>query len=369
MLTERYDRKMEDIFTVQDDISASIVTRLKLKLLPEQVVLPKRQTENAEAYRLYLHGLYYWNKRTEPGFKKALNYFERAIAADPAYAVAYAGIADCYALLGIAEYGTMLPRHAMPKAKAAATRALELDPRRVEAQTQLAHVTAFYDWNWPEAEKGFKRAIGINPAYPFVHHWYALFLAAMERFEEAIAEEHRALELDPLSMIINKNVGTMYYYARRYDQAIEQYRRAIELAPEFARTHFYLAIAYLAEGSKSMLGEAIRELEKAIEIAGPNSVLLAALGHTYGRAGRTDQALGLLNQLQARATQQYIPALNHALIYIGLGIENEALNWLEKAVEERCSWLVSLKVEPLFDSLRSHPHFSILTKRIGLVSK
>jgi eukaryotic-like serine/threonine-protein kinase len=364
--SDRYERKTEDVFAIQDEISEAIVTTLRGKLLelePRKTV--RRYTPDAHAYHLFLHGLYYWNKRTVDGFQKSLDCYRQAIEADPGYALAHAGMADAYALLGIAEYGVLRPEEAMPKAKAAAIRALEIDGSLAEARTQLAHVTAFYDWDWAGAEKEFQHAIRLNPAYPFSHHWYALYLAAMERFEEAIAEEKRARDLDPLSTVINKNVGTIFYYARRYDEAIEQYRKSLDLAPEFSGTHLYLGLAYQCV---SRFDEAIFELQKAIQLAGETPVTLAALGHTYGRAGETARATRILNDLKDNTARQYTSPFNVALVYTGLGMADQAFEWMEKAVEDRCSWLVSLRVEPLLDSLRPDPRFQAVMKRVGLTS-
>jgi TolB-like protein/Flp pilus assembly protein TadD len=358
------DKKMEDVFAIQEEIANAIVTTQKVKFAPgEKVQLVKRYTDNPEAYECYLHGRYFWNKRVELDLRKAVDYFERAIRKDPNYSVAYAGLADSYALLGIAEYGVSPPNEVMPKAKNAAIKALEIDKTCAEAQTQLAHVTAFYEWNWAEADKQFKHAVELDQTYPFSHHWYALYLAAMMRFDEAITQEKRAQELDPLSLIINKNVGTIYYYARQHDRAIEQYEKTLELAPDFSRSHFFLGLAYLA---KSMFEEAVLAFQNAIRTAGENGVLMGALGHAYARSGRTDEAEQILHALQQRMQRQYVPSFNLVMIYAGLGMNDDAFKCMEQAVEERSSWLVSLKVEPLFDKLRSDARYSALSNRVGL---
>jgi TolB-like protein/Tfp pilus assembly protein PilF len=361
---EHYKRKMTDIFDVQEEIAREITEKLRLKLTSEQKKrLNKRYTVNPEAYQAYLKGRYYWNKRTEDGLKRGTHYFQQAVEIDPAYALAYAGLADSYALPGIAEYGLLPPKEAMPKAKAAAVKALEIDKTLAEAQTTLAHVRAFYDWDWAGAEQEFKRAIELNPGYAFSHHWYALYLAAMGRHREALAEEIRAQEIDPLSLIINKNVGTILYYAGRLDQSIEQYQKALELDPNFVRTHFYLGLAYLQKG---MYEEAIAEYQKALSISGGVTVLMALLGHAYALSGRAGEAIKIISELKEQSDARYVPAFNIAMIYVGLGEKDQAFGWLDKAYDERSSWLVSLKVEPMFDSIRSDPRFGNLVRQVGL---
>jgi TolB-like protein/Tfp pilus assembly protein PilF len=361
---EQYTRKLSDIFDLEGEISQEISKQLRLKLTgEEQKRLTKHYTENEEAYQLYLKGRYYWNKQIEVGLKKSAECFGQAIKLDPSYALAYAGLADTFAVRGIAEYGLIDPRQAMPKAKAAAIRALQLDETLAEAQTTLAHVKAFYDWDWAGAEREFKRAIELNPTYAFSHHWYALFLAAMGRHAEAIAEERRAQELDPLSLIINKNVGTILYYAGEYDRSIEQYRKGIEWDPDFVRTHLYLGLAYEQKG---MYGGAIVEYQKAVTLSNGNTVIKALLGHACAMSGKRAAAIGILNELVQLQMQRYVPAFNLAIIYLGLGNKDQAFEWLERAYKERSSWLVSLKVEPMFDSLRADPRFQDLLRRVGL---
>ena len=277
--------------------------------------------------------------------------------------LAYCGLADAYALLGIAEYGALPPMEVMPKAKAAAVKALEIDNTLAEAQTTVAHVKAFFDWDFTGADKEFNRAIELNPNYPFSHHWYALYLSAMERHDEAIAEEKRAQELEPLSLIINKNVGTIFYYARKYEQAIEQYKKALELDPDFARTHFFLGLAYI---SNSMFEEAIAEIKKAITFSGENSVMLALLASAIAMSGKKDEATKILKDLKKRLKRGYVPSFNLAILYMGLDEKGSAFEWLEKAYQERSSWLVSLKVEPILDGLRSDPRFTALLEKVGL---
>ena len=362
--SERFDREMEDVFTIQEEIAHMIVNALKIKLVRKaETPLVERSTENIKAYNLFLKGRYCWNKRTEAALKQCVNYFEQAIEIDPDYMLAYCGLADAYALLGIAEYGALPPMEVMPKAKAAAVKALEIDNTLAEAQTTVAHVKAFFDWDFTGADKEFNRAIELNPNYPFSHHWYALYLSAMERHDEAIAEEKRAQELEPLSLIINKNVGTIFYYARKYEQAIEQYKKALELDPDFARTHFFLGLAYI---SNSMFEEAIAEIKKAITFSGENTVMLALLASAIAMSGKKDEATKILKDLKKRLKRGYVPSFNLAILYMGLDEKASAFEWLEKAYQERSSWLVSLKVEPILDGLRSDPRFTALLKKVGL---
>jgi eukaryotic-like serine/threonine-protein kinase len=361
---ERYNRKMSDIFDVEEQIAREISEKLQLKLNSEQKKrLTKRYTASSDAYEAYLKGRYHWGRRTEEGLKKSIECFQEAIKVDPCYALAYVGLADSYAIPGIAEYGLLPPTEAMPRAKAAAAKALEIDGTLAEAQTTVAHIKAFYDWDWEGAETEFQRAIELNPSYPFAHHWYALYLAAMERLDEAVAAERRAQELDPLSLIINKNVGTILYYARRFDQSIDQYKKTLELDKDFVRTHFYLGMTYL---QKAMYDEAIAEYRKAVTLSDGNTVIIALLGQAHAVVGNADEAMSKLEELKERAQREYVPAFNFALIHIGLGKRDQAFEWLEKAYEERSSWLVSLKVEPLFDSIRSDPRFADLVRRVGL---
>jgi tetratricopeptide (TPR) repeat protein len=349
---------------MEEGVSRGAIETLQLQVGAQQ---PKRRKKRAmpsfEAYQAYLRGRYCWNQRTPEGFKKALAYFQLAIEKDPTYALAYAGLADCYAVIGIAEYGIAPATAAMPKAKAAALKALELDPTLAEAQTQVAHVTAFYDWNLAAAEREFQHAIELNHNYAFAHHWYALYLSAIEQHDQALAEEKRAQELDPLSPVISKNIGTILYYARRYEEAIAQYLRALELDPNFARTHFYLGLAYEQIGQ---CARAIAEFDNAVALAGRMPVMLAALGHAHAQSGNREQAQDLLRELSKQSADQYVPSFSMAVIWAGLGGKQEMFAWLNKAYDERSSWLLALGVEPLFDCYRQEAGFTELLGRVGL---
>jgi len=361
--SERYDRDMEDVFAIQDEISLAIVDKLKLKLLGgEKAKLVKRHTEDLGAYNLYLKGRYFWNKRTEQGYQKALEYSQQAIERDPTYALAYAGIADCYDLLGWYDY--LPPEEAFPRAKAAAEKALEMDETLAEANASLGWISANYDWDWLAAESKYKRAIELNPSYATVHQWYAEYLSYMGRHDESIAEAKRAQELDPLSIIINNDLGQVLYYARQYDRAIEQLQKALELDPDFIIAHFFLAFLY---AQKAMYGEAIAEVQKAMNLSGGGDLLMVAqLGTIYSSSGRRDEAKKVLDELYELSKQRYVSPFYIALIYVGLRQKNQAFEWLEKAYEERDHWLETLKVHPMLDSVRSDPRFTALLKKMGL---
>lgn len=359
---EKFDVEFRDIFTVEDAASEQVARALILKLTREErEILTKRYTEDIEAYQLYLKGRYYWNKRSSGGFKKATSYFQQAIDKDPGYALAYAGLADCYNLHSY--YGELPPKESFPKAKAASTRALEIDDRLAEAHTSLAFVRAWHDWDWPAAESEFERALDLNPNYATARHWYALYLMAMGREVEALREIRRAHEIDPLSLPINRDVGLIYYRARQYDLAIEQYLKTIELDPSFWSAHQHLGWAY---EQKEMYEEAIAELNQATAIAGDRTSIRAQLGHVYAVSGWRAEAEKTLAELREPSKQPYVSPYEIALIYTGLGENYRAFEWLEQAYQDRSGWLIYLKVEPMLDGLRSDPRFTDLLRRVGL---
>ncbi len=359
---EQYNRKLADILAVQEDIAREITVKLHLRLKGEEEKrLTRHLTENTEAYQLYLKGRYYWNKRTPDGIQKAIEYFQAAIAKDPGYAGAYAGLADCYQVPA----NPLPPRERMPRAKAAAMKALQLDDTLVEAHTSLARVLFVYDWDWPAAEKEFKLAIELNRRYAPAHQWYGGYLSATGRFREADAEKNRALELEPLSLVINFEVALAFYFSRNYDQAIDQFQKTLELDANFPPPHTYLPAAYEQKG---MFEEAIAGFQRAITVTkGADKILaMASLGHVYAVSGRKTEARKMLAELQRLSEHSYVPAHDVALVYAGLGEKGKAFAWLDKAYEEHSFNLSHLKVEPRFDSLRSDPHFADLLRRIGL---
>src|SRR6202041_497465 len=311
----QYNRAPGDIFAIQDEISNEISEKLRLKLTrAEKKRLTKRQTHDVEAYGLYLKGRHHWNRWTEEGFYKAIEYFQKAIQKDPEYPLAYAGLADCYVLLGWNSY--LLPKAAFPKAKAAALTALQLDPNLGEAHAALAAVLWLYDWQWHEAQKEFKRSLELNRTYPTANHWHAEYVMTMGRQIEAIALMKKSQTLDPLSIIINVAIGWANYMARRYDEALEQFLQTVELDPNYPVTHWFLGLLYRAAGRYEL---AITEGEKGVNFSGGSPVIRAALAHSYGKAGRTKEALQILDDLTKLAERKYVASHFFAGIYIGLG--------------------------------------------------
>lgn len=359
----QFNRPLADVFVIEEELSREISEQLRLKLTGEEKQrLIKRYTENSDAYQAYLKGRYYWNQRTPPSLKKAIESFEQAIAFDPNYALAWAGIADSYSIIGI--YSAVSPRIAMARAKSAALRALELDETLAEAHTALAGALIWFDWNWEESEREFKRAIELNPASAYARHWYAsVYLTATGQFDEALAQELRARELEPLSLVINTHLGWIDYHARRYEQAVAYYQHALELDPQFVPARFYLGLAYVQEGR---FDEAITELRHALELSRRGAMILGGLGYACARHGARDKALALLDELHHSATDKYIAPFYPAMIHLGLGETDQALEWLEKSFTERFCWLVWLGTEPMYDGIRHDPRFIDLLRRVGL---
>jgi serine/threonine-protein kinase len=360
---EQYNRKRADIFAVQDEIAREISEKLRVRVTGvDKKRLTKRHTQDTEAYHLYLKGRYHWNKRTREGLEKGVEYFKQAIEKDPDYALAYAGLADSYYLLAGTAYGALPPQEAIPRAKAAALKALQIDDALAEAHASIASVLTS-EWDWPAAEKEYKRSIELNPGYATVRQWYAFYLTAMGRLEEALVEARRAHELDPLSIIINRDLGLVFYYARQPDRAIEQYRKTIELDPNFALAHQALGRACLEKG---MYQQAVEHMQRAASLAGASVAMSAALAHAYALAGKRDEAERILGELLERSRGSYVEPMSIAVIYSGLGDKENALEWLEKARAQHSVGLLTLKVHPIFDGLRSNPRFQRLLRRIGL---
>jgi len=358
---EQYDRKMSELLQTQREIAREIVDKLKVKVSGQEKGLAKHYTESNEAYQLYLKGRFYWNKRTGEAIKKSIEYFNQAIEKDPSFALAYAGLADSY----IVPANPLPPREKMPKAKAAAMKALDLDDTLAEAHTSLARVLAAYDWDWPGAEKEYKRAIELNPRYAIAHEWYGGYLEVTGHHNEAIAERKRAQELDPLSLIINFELGLAFYYARDYDQAIEQFQKTLELDPNFPPVQQFLPAAYEQKG---MYGESIAGFKEWATLKGGSewSFSMAGLGHVYAVSGQKGEARSVLDELKQLSGEQYVPSSSIALVYVGLGEKDQAFAWLEKGYEERSFQMQCLTVEPRWDSLRLDPRFADLVRRVGL---
>jgi serine/threonine-protein kinase len=359
---EQYARKFADILTVQREIAQEVSSSLRLKLtrVDEQKRV-KQYTENAEAYQFYLKGRYYWNKRGQEGIKQAIEYFQQAIERDPSYALAYAGLADCY----VVPARGLPPRERMPQAKAAARKALEIDDTLAEAHTTLARVLTVYDWDWSGAKKEFQRAIELNPRYSLAHQWYGGYLLAMGRSDESLAEIKQGQQLDPLSPLSTFGLARAFYYARKYDQAIDEFQKALKLDPSFPPVLLFLPVAYEQKG---MHEEALTGFQKAITLTkgAVRSGSMAGLGHVYAVSGRKGEARTVLNELKQLAQQEYVPAEGIARIYAGLGEKDQAFAWLEKAYDEHSYTMAWLKVEPGWDSLRSDPRFADLLRRMGL---
>jgi TolB-like protein len=361
---ETYDRTLTDVFAAESDIAKAIAATLQAKLSgSEQHALTARPTENTEAHQLYLRGRYFWNKRTGADLKKSIDYFNQAIGKDPNYALAYAGLADAYVLLPA--YAEASPKDSLPQAKAAAAKALELDSTLGEAHATLANALVAYDLNLAEANREFRRAIELNPNYATAHQWYAESgLVPLGQFDDAIAEARRALDLDPLSLVINADLGTTLTSARRYDQAIEQLRKTVEMDPGFYYAHWTLGNALELKGRNE---EAIAEYKKAIAL-NDDPLPPALLGHLYAKIGRKDEALAILKQLRELrelSKQRYVSPYNLALIHIGLGQKTEAIQLLEETYEERDGYNIAfLKVEPMLDPLRGDPRFEALAQKV-----
>jgi DNA-binding winged helix-turn-helix (wHTH) protein/TolB-like protein/Tfp pilus assembly protein PilF len=357
---DKFDEPFTNIFALQDSISERVAAALPLNLSGEEKArLSRHDTENTEAYQLYVKGRYFWNKQTEEGFRKGIDYFNQAIRDDPNYSLAYAGLSDCYALLS--DFGFVPPGEGFPKAKEAATRALAIDEKLAEAHTSLGHVKRDYDWDWSGAEQEFRRAIELNPNYPSAHQWYAVYLSSLGRHQEAIAEIKRALELDPLSLPVNTVTARVLYLARQYDEAIEQSRKTIEMDPRFAAAYQNLGRSYEQKGMYAEAVATFQELNKAVPGHG-----LAFLARADALAGKTDEAQKILAQLKEPSARRYVSPYHVAMIYAGLGDKERTLAWLERAYQQRVHNMVFLKVEPELDGLRSDPRFADLMRRVGL---
>jgi len=358
----QYNRKVADVFALQDELSKEISERLRLRLTDdEKQRLTMRYTENAEAYQLYLKGLFYWNKRSPDGMQKAIDYFNRAVETDPAYALAYAGLADSYNQMSF--FNMVPPRAAMPKAKAAAAKALDIDSSLAEAHISLAYASFTYDWDWLAATRHFDRALALNREAVINHSYYPFYLTVGGRFEEAISVAKHMLERDPVSASLSHTLAVQWVLSNHSDEGIEECRRTIELDPAFAVAYDVLGGAL---ASKGLYSEAVPEMEKAVALSRGAAISLANLGNVRARMGQRDEARRILHQLADTAKERYTPALAFAMVHVGLGENDQALNWLEKAYEERFNRLAYLKRETVWDPLRSDPRFVDLLRRINL---
>ena len=360
--SQRYDRKLDDVFVIQDEIAETIVSTLRGTYFAD-LVEPrrKRSTDNVAAYGLYLRGRFEWNKRTREGIAEGIRYFERAIAEDPGYALAYTGLADSYALH--LDYRSVPVAEGFERAKHYAKKALELDETVAEAHASLAWTLFIYDWDWKGAEREFRRAIELDPHYASAHQWYAFLLASQGKCEEGLVEAHTALELDPASISARRSLGWLYFYARRYDQARDHMMRAVELNPVAEESYRVLGFVLAQQGN---LGEAERVLREGAALPGTGMYATSALGYVLALAGRRAEAEELLAELESVAAVGYVSPVAFATISIGLGDRDATFRWMEQAWTERRGWMAYLTVNPLFDSVRDDPRFREFVTRMGL---
>ncbi|HYO63884.1 MAG TPA: winged helix-turn-helix domain-containing protein [Pyrinomonadaceae bacterium] len=359
---EKFDEKFTDVFAVQDSISERVAEALTVKLTAEeQRLLTKRYTENSEAFQAFIRGRYFWNKRTAEGLKKAIEFAQQAIAIDPTYALAYVGLADSYNLLP--GHGGLPPADCFPKAKAAALRALEIDPTLAEAYASLGFVSYRYDWDWRTSEEHFRRAVELKPNYATAHHWYGESLAATARFEESIAVLERAQALDPLSLPINADLGQTLYFARRYDESARHLLKALEMDENFIRACVIVGAVFTQQGRHAA---AVEILRRAVTLSDGHPLTVSSLVYAESAAGHVGEARRLLAELRLLAGERYVSHYNLAIALTGLGERGAALDMLEQAFQHRDVWLVWLKVNPRFDSLRAEPRFTDLVRRAGI---
>jgi TolB-like protein/DNA-binding winged helix-turn-helix (wHTH) protein/Tfp pilus assembly protein PilF len=357
-----YEHDLRDVLDLQKEMAQTIAQEIQVRVTPaEQARLARAHPVNRKAYLDYLKGRHHWNKRTQESVNKAMEHFQSAIEEDPTYAPAYAGLSDCYALQGTVGIGAKSPRETRPLAVAAARKALQIDGELAEAHTALA-VIHHYEWEWAEAERGFQRALELNPGYPHAHYRYSAYLACRGRLEEAVVEARRAEELDPLSVTMKWNVGYILDYARRHDEAIQQLQNTLEFDPNYTFAHWSLGVSYVY---KSMFADAIVSLEKAISLSKSPS-FVAWLASAYAMSGNTVQARKLLRELMDIQKQRYVSPAAIAQLYVALGEKDQAFEWLEKAYQERSNMMAYLGVTPTVDALRSDPRFQDLLRRIGL---
>jgi TolB-like protein/Flp pilus assembly protein TadD len=356
---DQFDRDSDDILEIQETIAHEISSKLQLKLTGEdRKRLTKRYTESTEAYHLFIKGRYHLNKRLTESIQRAIEYFQQAIDVDPAYAPAYVGLADCYPLLSL--YGALEPREAYPKAEAAARRALEIDDSLAEAHNSLGVIKLFYEWDWHGAEQSFQQAIQFNSGYADAYQRYGMLLVVRGRFDEATVEFDHAQALDPLSLITKTISGYAFYYARRYEEAAERFQEVIEMDRNYSMAHFRLGLSY---AQQRRFDEALAELQLSAQLSGDRDVI-AALGYVHGLKGDTAKAQAAFAELKEREKAGFVSAYDKALINVGLGDREQAIDWLEEAYKERSYWLIYMQVDPVIDPLRTSPRFAELLKQV-----
>jgi TolB-like protein/DNA-binding winged helix-turn-helix (wHTH) protein/Tfp pilus assembly protein PilF len=358
---EEYNRDLRDVLALQGEVARDVAQKISVTMTPqESTQLATPRPVNVEAFEDYLKGRYYWNKRTGEGMLKASEYFQHAIDKDPNYGLAYSGLADCNS--GLAWHGFLSPAESLPKARAAALKAIAIDPESGEGHASLA-LALYHQGEWANAESEFRRALELSPAYANTHHWYGDYLSAMGHHQEALAQAKYAFELDPLSPIINMWLGLRYYFMRDYEKAIEQGRKIVDFDPSFASAHLLLGEAYLQKG---MHQSAIAELQKAAQLSGGSPLYLSQVGVALAADGRTTEALGIIEQLQKIRKQSYVSSYGVAQIYAALGDKQQAIKWLQSAYDERAVWMSYIKVDPVLDSIRPEPDFQVLVRRMRL---
>jgi TolB-like protein/cytochrome c-type biogenesis protein CcmH/NrfG len=368
MWADAYERDLHDVLVLQSEVARSIAREIHVKLTPEEhAVLSSARRVDPEAYRLYLKGRYFWVKRTPESVARAIGLLEQAIDADPTYAQAHGALADCYMSLGFSfDVGSLPPTEAIPKAKAAVAKALEVTESLAEVHNPLAFMKLNYDWDFPGAETEFKRALELNPGNANVHHWYAHYLVVAGRANEALAESHRALELDPLSPIMSVHLGWLYYYLHAFERALDQLNKTLELDPNYGLAHWYIGLAREQQGAFT---EALVALKRGDELLKDNLVVKADLAHALAVSGRTAEAEEALRNLLAISRTRYVNPFEIALIHIGLGQAEKAFQWLDRAYQERSDLVVYLRVDPRLDPLRSDPRFQEMVRRMNFPGK
>ena len=358
--SERYDRELRDVFAIQDEIANTIVDTLRVTSFGgSERLSPRRYTENVAAYSLYLRGRFAWNKRTQEGVTEAIDFFERAIAEDPGYALAYTGLSDAYAL-GV-DYRSVPVDEGLQHAKLYARKAIALDEDLAEAHASLAWCLFIYEWNWTEAVAEFERAIALDPAYATAHQWYAFALASRGELDKALVEGHTAQELDPSSVSARRSLAWLYYYARRFGQARYHLERALAMNPAAEETYRVLGLTLAMDGQAA---EAERVLRRAVLMHGSGSYTYGTLGYALARSGKLDEARGIADGLERLREREYVSPVALATVHLGLGNNSRALDWAERAIEERRGWLAYLTVNPLVDPLRGEPRFEALVERM-----
>jgi TolB-like protein/Tfp pilus assembly protein PilF len=360
--SEQYDEKLDDLFAIQDKVANAIAEKMETTvLLSERNKILKKSTVDKRAYDLYLKARSYWNARIPPDLKKGIELFEQAIAIDPSYAAAYAGLADSYNALG---YGSHLaPQQTFPKGREAAMKALQLDSTLAEPHASLGFYNFYYGWDWEAAEQEFRTAIALNPNYALAYDWYAYYLTAMQRYDEAIVMLQKAIELDPLSDPIRTDLGFSLYYSGNYEQAVEKLLATLNANPRFGAAHLWLGRSYQQQ---KKYAQAIEEYKSTL-IASPDwPVALAAIGNVYGVSGEKALAQNVVDTLQTLSTKKFVTSYGMALVYVGLDEKTQVYTWLNKAYEERSNWLVWLKTDPRFNSIRSEKQFVELVNKVGL---